>query len=144
MHCVHLESVDSTHLWARRRLKRFHNPTMISADRQTAGIGRSFHQWHSEPGDLMVTFVHPCNIEWQQFITPILAKACLSLCEQYGLHATFTFPNDIFLKGKKVAGVLTTIGPRNIAINSLGDEYSHDTCNLCCDCASRDFMACGI
>lgn len=120
MHCVHLESVDSTHLWARRSLDELQLPAMVSATQQTAGVGQGSHSWYSEAGDLMVTFVHHCPPEGQPFITSLLARSCMLLCQEYGFETTFVFPNDMFLQGQKVAGVLTTITHNDLAINSLG------------------------
>ncbi len=79
------------------------------ADHQTRGRGREGRDWHDEPGlDLAVTF----RVTGLQLPQPVMLPACVPLCIAAALdHAagtplTVKWPNDVFARGRKLAGVL--------------------------------------
>ena len=84
--------------------------TVIIADEQTAGRGRLGRTWHSHPrtGLLMSVVVRP-NLEPRQshLMTVMSAVAVAEALRSY-LHcqARIRWPNDITIKGRKVAGLL--------------------------------------
>lgn len=78
------------------------------ADHQTAGRGRQQREWHDEPGaDLAVTFA--CRLALPE---PALLPAAVPVCalqavEPFaGRALRLKWPNDVFLDGRKLAGVL--------------------------------------
>lgn len=105
-------SVDSTQKFA-RELAADGAPegTVVAADYQTRGRGRAGRSWLAEPG---------ANLLFSVLLRPLLPIAripqlsllaavasCEALAVQTGLPIRIRWPNDLWLVGRKVAGVLT-------------------------------------
>src|SRR5215469_15521424 len=72
--------------------------TVVLAEEQTAGRGRSGRTWHSERGaGLYVTLL----------LRPKLSPAHAAIKTQAGLIPELKWPNDLILNGKKIGGILT-------------------------------------
>jgi BirA family biotin operon repressor/biotin-[acetyl-CoA-carboxylase] ligase len=85
--------------------------TVVVADEQLAGRGRLGRPWLSVPQrGLYVTMVLRDNLPSRDAPQTTLITA-LSLAEviveYYGLPARIKWPNDVLIRGKKVAGILT-------------------------------------
>jgi BirA family biotin operon repressor/biotin-[acetyl-CoA-carboxylase] ligase len=89
--------------------------TIVLADAQRAGRGRSDHTWHSPPGEnLYMSCVLRPEIEARD-VPPITLAAGLGVVEavnSYGVAASLKWPNDVLVAGKKLAGILTEMGSR--------------------------------
>jgi BirA family transcriptional regulator, biotin operon repressor / biotin---[acetyl-CoA-carboxylase] ligase len=108
---IHLDTVDSTNLYARSHFREF-SPTEITciyAETQTAGRGRWNRPWISPRSDniyatfafqLSATTLHLTSLA--QLMTVSLARVLI----QEGLYPKIKWPNDVQLSGKKVSGVL--------------------------------------
>lgn len=82
------------------------------ADHQTHGRGRQQHEWHDEPGaDLAVTFrvqaALPAPLALPAAVPVAVALACERLA---GRPLRIKWPNDVFLDGRKLCGVLIDAG----------------------------------
>lgn len=84
---------------------------VIFADGQRRGRGRQGRSWVSPPG---------CALHFSFLLRPVIPARrvpCLTLGaaaavaeairERAGLHATLKWPNDVRIRGRKVAGILT-------------------------------------
>lgn len=84
--------------------------TVVVADSQTGGRGRFGRSWISPPGvnlymSVILKPLVPAGKAW--VLTFLGALAVIEAIEQLtGLRAMGKWPNDVFLKGKKTAGVL--------------------------------------
>lgn len=98
-------------------------PLVILADEQTAGRGRGANQWWSSEGALTYSLVvEPSLLDLPPETWPRVAIVVgLSLCEllteivpkaEVGLK----WPNDVWLNGKKVAGILVEVPPANFSV----------------------------
>jgi BirA family biotin operon repressor/biotin-[acetyl-CoA-carboxylase] ligase len=98
---VRLGSVTSTQDVARELLIG----SVVVADHQTAGRGRSSHSWEAPPGAaLLVSFVLPPN--------PLLSLAAgVAAAEACGRGVRLKWPNDLLLEGRKVGGILVEASP---------------------------------
>jgi BirA family biotin operon repressor/biotin-[acetyl-CoA-carboxylase] ligase len=87
--------------------------TLVVADHQTGGRGSANRSWHSTPGKSLLfsllldleppgTFVSVLTIA----IATSLARALIEIA---GVPAKIKFPNDILVRGKKVAGILLEV-----------------------------------
>ncbi len=87
--------------------------TLVVADHQTGGRGSATRVWHSTPGKSLLfsllldleppgTFVSVLTIA----IATSLAR---SMIEIAGVPAKIKFPNDVLVRGKKVAGILLEV-----------------------------------
>jgi BirA family biotin operon repressor/biotin-[acetyl-CoA-carboxylase] ligase len=98
---LHLASVTSTQDVARD----MPIGSVVVADHQTAGRGRSSHRWEAPPGTaLLVSFVLAPN--------PLLSLAAgVAAAEACGRGVRLKWPNDLLLDGRKVGGILIEASP---------------------------------
>jgi BirA family biotin operon repressor/biotin-[acetyl-CoA-carboxylase] ligase len=110
--CLYVE-VPSTNATL-RDLARAGAPdgTVVLAESQTAGRGRAGQTWFSPPGVnlyasvLLRPAIPPRAVPVFSFVTSL---ALADTVDEQGLRAAIKWPNDILVKGKKVAGVLTEV-----------------------------------
>ena len=109
---IHLDSVDSTNNYVAKLLQggEIDHGTVILAAEQYAGKGQRSSGWSVKPGENLTlsVFLDSVNVAVsQQFIlTQIVSLSLTSLLKQFDLQAEIKWPNDIFVNGKKIAGVL--------------------------------------
>lgn len=112
--CV-CQKIDSTNTEAKRRLAeasdvRSLNHTVIIASSQTAGRGRLGRSFYSPDGSglyLSVIYAPDEKIESPALLTATAAVGvCRALFSVYGADAKIKWVNDIFMRGKKVSGIL--------------------------------------
>ena len=101
--------IDSTNLEAKRliNLGKIFNNTVLVAKIQTLGIGRLNRQWISHKGGLWFTIIFPnenFNSSVSIFTGIMLHKILLNSFPNAALM--IKWPNDIFWKNKKLAGIL--------------------------------------
>lgn len=107
-----LETIDSTNTEATRLLSANEPaPLAVITRRQTQGRGRLGRQWHSpEEGNLMLSLGFRPNLppsRLQLFTLWAGLRACLALREETGLAIHVKWPNDLYLDGRKLGGMLT-------------------------------------
>jgi BirA family biotin operon repressor/biotin-[acetyl-CoA-carboxylase] ligase len=89
--------------------------TVYLADEQTAGRGRSGHEWHSaagtsdEPAGLYISLLarpalHLHQALWLSLATGLAAQSAIRATS--GLHIDLRWPNDLLLGHKKLGGIL--------------------------------------
>ena len=110
------QKIDSTNTEAKRRLAeasdvRSLNHTVIAASSQTAGRGRLGRAFYSPDGSglyLSIIYVPNEKIESPALLTATAAVGvCRALFSVYEADAEIKWVNDIFMRGKKVSGILT-------------------------------------
>ncbi len=113
----YLEQTDSTNRVA-RDLARQGAPegTLVVAESQTRGKGRQGRSWFSPGGEnlyLSLILRPPISLLEVSHIT-FLASVALTqvIRERLHLEALIKWPNDIYIKGKKVAGILVEMESR--------------------------------
>lgn len=101
--------VDSTNAWARREAGAgLPLPRCYLARQQSAGRGSRGREWASPPGGLWLSLLlpplKPPMLPWLALgAGAAAARAVRSVC---GLQAEVKWPNDVWLDGGKLAGVL--------------------------------------
>lgn len=109
------DEIDSTVLEARRRAERGEvSPTWLIAKRQTAGRGRRGRAWTSHDGNLMATLLFTTHEPPQQiallgFATGVAIAETIDAVIGAGA-AQLKWPNDVFINGAKVAGIMLDSG----------------------------------
>lgn len=105
-----LDSVDSTMSEAARRAASVMSPTWIMAHTQTAARGRRGRAWVTPTGNLNATLIFkpkatPAEAAQRSFVA---ANALFQALSIYAPAETLAqkWPNDVLLKGGKVAGIL--------------------------------------
>jgi BirA family biotin operon repressor/biotin-[acetyl-CoA-carboxylase] ligase len=80
---------------------------VITANRQTGGMGRLNREWESVEGNLfcslILQFDKIIRVTDYSFLT---ACALGDVLMKYGIKTDYKWPNDIMLDGKKLAGIL--------------------------------------
>ena len=97
--------------------------SLVIADTQTAGRGRSGRQWVTRPGAALAfsLVLRPSAAE-AIYVTRFTALAALSLVQAlsvFGLKAELKWPNDVLLMRKKVAGILVETNWQDGRIDAL-------------------------
>jgi BirA family transcriptional regulator, biotin operon repressor / biotin---[acetyl-CoA-carboxylase] ligase len=81
--------------------------TLVTADEQTAGRGRQGREWVAAPGgSLLLSLV----LREPGEVLPL--AAAVAVCEALPVEAAIKWPNDIWLQGQKVAGILVEGRPQ--------------------------------
>lgn len=112
-----LDSIDSTNTEALRRLPTLPGGTVLAAREQTAGRGQRGNTWYTQPG-MNLTFsivlkdiplLAPDAIR----LNYLTSVAVASYLESKGVKAQIKWPNDIYVAGRKICGMLleNTLGP---------------------------------
>ena len=84
--------------------------SLVVADEQTAGRGRSGRTWYTPAGSALALSVvlRPTPLErlLPARLTGLGALALVTACRDLGLAAQIKWPNDVLLQGRKFAGIL--------------------------------------
>lgn len=109
---IYYEQINSTQEKAKKMIcENIENGSLIIADSQTNGIGTKGRNWYS--GDykniLMTMVIYPnCNIQNLNGLTMQIAKSMKdTIKELYDIQINIKEPNDLMLRDKKIAGILT-------------------------------------
>lgn len=105
------EEMDSTNEEARRWITQGGvSGAVVVADFQTAGRGRRGNRWTSRAGDglLFSVLLENEGLEVQHLATAA-AEAMAAVLEHEGVRVGWKWPNDLYLAGEKVAGVLVEV-----------------------------------
>jgi len=107
-----LDRVDSTNNFAANLISSqlCQNGTAILAEEQTAGRGQRDQVWESESNrNLLCSYILlPDNVSVDQlpYYNWVLSLALLETLQFFSIDAKIKWPNDIFVNGKKICGVL--------------------------------------
>ena len=132
---VELAEVDSTNKELLRRLDS-ETPEFfaVTADNQTAGLGRLGRNWVTEAGKSLAVSIllRPTSRSQTDWITIMAGLALSSALEKHGLVVSLKWPNDLLVDGKKLSGILAEMVDLNtvvlgIGINIKPQEHSPDT-----------------
>jgi BirA family biotin operon repressor/biotin-[acetyl-CoA-carboxylase] ligase len=126
------DSIDSTNLEARRRVPTASGPIWILAKEQTAGIGRRGRAWSTEAGNFAATLLQPLTVPLNEaallsFVTALALRDAFLAVGGTPADCTLKWPNDVLLKGGKVAGILLETmgtGPSHLCIG-IGVNLEH-------------------
>ena len=109
------ESIDSTNSEARRQLGTLDKMSVFAAKFQTAGRGQRGNRWSSAPGEnLTFSILARLSSDGQphvkardQFdISMVAALSVSDLLRRYGIDNRIKWPNDIYIRDRKVCGML--------------------------------------
>ncbi len=95
---------------------------VVLAERQLAGRGRRGAAWHSPPGEALAFSIVVRPAEPKSFwprLALVAGVAVAEALESMGLRPGIKWPNDLWLGGKKVAGILVEAGA-DFAIVGIG------------------------
>ena len=117
----HRETVDSTNNVALKYCSRddLQTPLLVIAEQQTSGRGRGANRWWSARGSLTFSLViRPDDLglverKWPQISLTAGLSVCLAIKELVpDMGVSLKWPNDVYLKHRKISGMLIEVGPR--------------------------------
>jgi BirA family biotin operon repressor/biotin-[acetyl-CoA-carboxylase] ligase len=115
-------SLPSTNDRARERaLEGAASWTVVLAEEQTRGRGRSGRDWFSPRGmGLWLSFLIDRQPSGEGLLSPLLAGLALArgLESVTGVEAGVKWPNDVWVSGRKVAGVLCESAGRMLVVGA--------------------------
>ncbi len=122
LHCY--EEIDSTNTQARRMAEEgAPHGTVVVAERQTAGRGRSGRRWESPQGTglwfsmILRPDVCPDNASMLTLVGAMAVTRAIQVLA--GLKPQIKWPNDIVLSTRKVCGILTEMSARNNQVDYI-------------------------
>ena len=108
------KELDSTHKYLINEIKsgKITEPTLIGADFQSAGVGSRGNSWEGRYGNLFCSFCvkkkHlPKDLQLAS-ISIYFSYLLKELLSSYGSKIWIKWPNDFYIKDKKVGGTITT------------------------------------
>jgi len=119
----YFDSIDSTQNQALKMAQDVANDgTVIVAAEQTGGKGRDGRKWMSPKGGIWLSIIlHPKFDISITTLFPIAASLALSIAIEkvFSIKPELKWPNDLTIKGKKVAGMLVDASLESNKIENL-------------------------
>ena len=119
----YFDSIDSTQDFALKIASQDNeNGTIIISKKQTGGKGRMKRKWFSPIGGIwMSIIIHPDFDISNTTLVPIATSLalCKAIEKTTKIRPELKWPNDITIKGKKVAGILVDTSIESNKIESL-------------------------
>jgi BirA family transcriptional regulator, biotin operon repressor / biotin---[acetyl-CoA-carboxylase] ligase len=101
-----IEQCSSTNSWAAEATALRHGDVVFTRQ-QTAGRGQHGRIWHSPPGVLTASFVlKEIPVVQLATLSLVTGVAVIHAVEEWVPGVKMKWPNDVFLQGRKLAGVL--------------------------------------
>jgi BirA family transcriptional regulator, biotin operon repressor / biotin---[acetyl-CoA-carboxylase] ligase len=122
---VHYRLTDSTNERA-RALAAAGAPhgTLVTADEQQAGRGRQGRAWTAPPRSAVLM-----SVVLRELSETLPLAAAVAVCEALPVEASIKWPNDVWIDGRKVAGILVEGRPQEgwavlgIGVNVATEEF---------------------
>lgn len=105
---LYFKTLSSTSDYLKDNYQDLPSFTFVQAGYQTGGRGQFERRWCSnENENLLFSFLIK-NIEIYQldYIKKTVLFSIIEVLENYQVHATYKPPNDIYVSGKKICGIL--------------------------------------
>ena len=117
------DEIDSTMNYAKKLAENgCENFTVVTAKIQKNGRGRMERKWFSQAGGLYFTIVLKPKIDINKvFIYNFAASLAIAemLKQLFDIDASLKWPNDVYISGKKICGILSELSVANNKINYL-------------------------
>jgi BirA family biotin operon repressor/biotin-[acetyl-CoA-carboxylase] ligase len=122
---VHLRHTDSTNERARElALAGAPHGTLVTADEQSAGRGRQGRVWTAPPRSAVLM-----SLVLRDLREALPLAAAVAVCEALPVEAAIKWPNDVWIGGRKVAGILVEGRPQEgwavlgVGLNVTTEEF---------------------
>lgn len=103
---IHLQTITSTNDYAKEIMDTIAENTLITTDYQTHGRGHFSRHWLSaKKENFLGTFVIKSFLSMPQALM-IATLSVIDVLDTYALNGEIKLPNDIYIKHKKIAGIL--------------------------------------
>lgn len=111
MNFIELENINSTNDFASKLIKqnKVDDESLIFTHYQYSGRGLSKNVWKSEKSkNILISLILFPNIRVEEFfkLNIIVSLAVVKFLKTLNIEAQIKWPNDIYVKNKKIAGIL--------------------------------------
>jgi len=115
---------ESTNIdaWDLIKSEEIINGTIIITDNQFQGQGRNGHSWFMGPGKgiaISIILIDKIQKHKALLIPIITGIGIIKTLESFGIKASLKWPNDIFVKDKKLGGILCESKVSKNSVNQL-------------------------
>ena len=116
---IYFETIDSTlNIALDQQYQKSSVGKIVITDNQTSGKGSYNKSWYSEPyKDLTFSIILGSSNNFQQNLIDKTCSAIVSILNKYQIEAYQKLPNDIYVKDRKLAGILLS----NVQIGNSGN-----------------------
>ena len=122
----HHETIGSTNERARELAEQgAAHGTLVTAGEQTAGRGRQGRDWATPPGGAIAA-----SLILREFDELLPLRAGLAVADVAGPGALVKWPNDVWIDGRKVAGILAEARGPSWAVLGIGVNVALDPATL--------------
>jgi BirA family transcriptional regulator, biotin operon repressor / biotin---[acetyl-CoA-carboxylase] ligase len=105
---VHLRRTGSTNERARElALGGAPHGTLVTADQQTSGRGRQGRTWSAAPSEALLM-----SLVLRELDPMLPLSAAVAICEALPVDCAIKWPNDVWVDGRKLAGILVEGRPQ--------------------------------
>ncbi len=106
---IEFEEIDSTNDYLKANYKNLPNYTVVRADFQSKGRGQFDRTWESAKAqNLLISFLFknelPSALEEDMHL--FFVNVIIETLKNYGVDAKIKYPNDVYVKNKKLSGIL--------------------------------------
>jgi len=119
----YFDTIDSTQNQALKMADdTSHNGSVIVASKQTGGRGRDGRKWISPKGGIWISIILQPKFDISiTTLFPIASALALSIAieKTFSIQPELKWPNDLTIKGKKVAGMLVDVSLESNRIENL-------------------------
>ncbi|ASJ00908.1 biotin--[acetyl-CoA-carboxylase] ligase [Thermococcus gorgonarius] len=122
---IRLDEVDSTNEYAKGIAPSSPEGTVVVAKRQTAGKGRKGRFWASPEGGLWVSVILKPNRSDPRLVF-VGALAVVDALADFGIRGWIKWPNDVWVGGKKIAGILTEGKAGKFVVMGIGLNVNNE------------------
>ena len=121
---IHFEEIDSTNTYLKKKYQNLDNLTFVTSDYQSSGHGRFDRKWSANKGDnVLLSYLIKDKdiIEHFSYISMFTAVVIVKYLEDKGLKdVSIKWPNDVYVNGKKIAGILLEGNVPNYVVVGVG------------------------
>jgi BirA family biotin operon repressor/biotin-[acetyl-CoA-carboxylase] ligase len=109
---IKIKKTDSTNRWLKEQSEKqaLDEGTTVAAEFQTAGKGQRGNRWESEAGKnitcSLILYPRFLSVKQQFLLSEAVALGLKDAVEQYLPPVEIKWPNDIYCRNKKLAGIL--------------------------------------
>ncbi len=97
--------------------------SVVTADEQTAGRGRQGRAWTAPPRSAVLM-----SLVLREFEEVLPLSAAVAICEALPVECAIKWPNDVWIEGRKVAGILVEGRPQaGWAVLGIGLNVTTET-----------------
>lgn len=107
---IWIDKAESSNDEARKAIDTLDNLSVVAVRCQTAGRGQGTNSWVSAPGENLTFSVVLKDLDIspkeQIAISQITASSVVDFLSKHGIEAKIKLPNDIYVRSKKICGIL--------------------------------------